>query len=348
MTPQNSESDKVTASVLVPILNEEGFLPDTLPAMLDQDFGEPIEFLLLDGGSTDRTLEVLAEFAAGDDRIRVLDNPGRIQSKALNIGLAAARGEFIVRMDAHTYYPREYLRTGVNRLRRGDVAWVGGPQLPLGTGGWSSRIAAAMETRLGVGGASFRFVPRTEFVTDAAFTGVLSRELLHELGGWDEDWLVNEDGELAARVRESGGVIVCVPEMAAKCVTRDSLTGLGRQYFKYGYDRAKTAHRHPGSLRRSHLIPPALGLATLAAAITPRPLRRVARLALAAYAVALGWSGSRAVTDHGLRIGGPVPLVLAVMHYSWAIGFFQGWRREYGRRGTGDGSRDGGRDSTPG
>src|SRR5680860_1625303 len=89
-------------------------------------------------------------------------------------------------MDAHTYYPREYLRTGVNRLRRGDVAWVGGPQLPLGTGGWSSRIAAAMETRLGVGGASFRFVPRTEFVTDAAFTGVLSRELLHELGAWNE------------------------------------------------------------------------------------------------------------------------------------------------------------------
>lgn len=316
------------ATVLVPILNEEEFLPGTLPAMLAQDFDEPIEFLMLDGGSTDRTLEILKQFAEADPRIRVIDNPGRIQSRALALGLAEAKGEYIVRMDAHTYYPPNYVRSGIARLRRGDVAWVAGPQLPHGTGGWSSRIAAAMRNRLGVGGASFRFPQSEEMVTDAAFTGILSRRLLEDLGGWDTDWRVNEDGELAARVRAAGGVIVCLPEMAAQCATRDSLSGLARQYHKYGYDRAMTERRHPGSLRRSHLLPVAVLITAAAALLAPRPLRRSARFGIGVYLAALTWGAVDVSRRDGVENGLFAPLIFATMHLFWAAGFVRGWIRE--------------------
>lgn len=165
-------------------------------------------------------------------------------------------------MDAHTLYPSGYLSYGVRRVDEGAADWVAGPALPHGTGRWSRRVALALETRLGVGGATFRRAT-SEVETDTGFTGVLLRDTLERLGGWDEGSLVNEDAELAARVRNSGGRILCVPDMAARYIPRNSLKGLARQYFRYGQYRARTSGLHPESLRRSNLIPPALAVTLL-------------------------------------------------------------------------------------
>src|SRR3712207_228600 len=125
--------------------------------MQAQDFAGEMEFLFIDGGSRDASRSILAELAAADPRIRVLENPHRRTPFALNIGLRAARGQFVARMDAHTRYPPSYLRTGVERLRAGGAAHVSGPQIAVGDGqGWSDRVALALSTPLGTGGASFR------------------------------------------------------------------------------------------------------------------------------------------------------------------------------------------------
>jgi len=137
------------------------------------------------------------------------------------------------------------------------VAWVSGPQLPVAAGGRTRDVVAALGTRLGVGGAEFRRAAG-EKVVDSGFTGVLRADLLPHLGGWDEEWHINEDGEIAARVRAAGGRIVCVPEMAADYVPRGTLRGLAVQYHRYGMYRCKTARRHPSALRRTHLVPPVL------------------------------------------------------------------------------------------
>jgi succinoglycan biosynthesis protein ExoA len=317
--------DRVEVSVLVPVLDEAELIRDTADAMLAQHFAGGIEFLFLDGGSSDGTQAILEDLAAGDGRIRALDNPGRRQCRALNIGLREARGEYIARMDAHTYYPTDYIARGVARLKRGDVACVGGPQLPLGVGRWSRRIALAMQSPLGVGGAVFRRELSGEIETDTAFTGIWPRRVVEAVGGWDEEALVNEDGELAARIRAEGGRIVCVPEMAAECITRDSLRGLARQYYRYGWDRVRTLRKHPRTMRRSQALPPALVLATAAAAIGPRPLRRLARLGLGAYVAALGTEAVRLTAGaEQPRDAASVPLVLATMHCAWGIGFLVG------------------------
>ena len=126
----------VDASVLVPVLNEEPFIRDTVAAMQAQRFDGSVEFLFMDGRSEDRTKAILEELAREDSRIRVFDNPGRSSTAGLNVGLRNARGEYIVRMDAHTFYPEDYIARGVERLRRGDVVWVAGPQVPYGVGTW--------------------------------------------------------------------------------------------------------------------------------------------------------------------------------------------------------------------
>src|SRR5436190_12636560 len=118
-TPRNG---RVDASVLTPVLNEERYIRDTVAAMQAQRFDGTVEFLFMDGRSEDRTKAILEQLAATDERIRVFDNPGRTSTAGLNVGLSHARGDYIVRMDAHTFYPEDYIARGVERLRRGDVA----------------------------------------------------------------------------------------------------------------------------------------------------------------------------------------------------------------------------------
>jgi succinoglycan biosynthesis protein ExoA len=286
-----------------------------------------VEFVFIDGRSEDRTVEILEELAADDSRIRILDNPARITPVALNIGLRAARGDVIARMDAHTHYPADYLALGMERLRKGGAEHVSGPQLPQGLGTWSRRVAMALSTRLGTGGAAFRRSASREFEVDSGFTGMWLRSTLEAHGGWDEQWWNDQDTELAARIRAAGGRIVCLPEMAASYIPRDSLWELARQYWRYGLYRAKTSGRHPETMRRSHLLAPALVLTLLTAA----PLRGRAgllpRVGVAIYtATVLTVSASQARAGQR-KDAAALPAVFVVMHLSWGLGFLAGSMR---------------------
>jgi succinoglycan biosynthesis protein ExoA len=314
----------VDVSVLTPVLNEEAHIRDAAEAMLAQRFDGEVEFIFVDGRSEDRTVPILRELADGDPRVRVLDNPRRSTPIALNLGLDAARGEFVARMDAHTHYPLDYLARGVERLRRGDVAHVSGPQLPRGAGVWSRRVALALRSRLGTGEARFRHPSAEEFEVDSGFTGVWRRSMLEEHGGWDEEWHNDQDSELAARIRQQGGRIVCLPEMAADYIPRDSLSALARQYWRYGFYRAKTSGRHPESMRRSHVLPPGLVVTLLLAIVLPGPLARLPRLAAGLYALVLVAAGAGESRAGERADAAALPLVLATMHVAWGLGFLAG------------------------
>ena len=320
----------VDVSVLTPVLNEERHLRGTVERMLAQTISPPerVEFLFIDGGSTDRSREILAELAGRDARIRVLDNPHRRTPHALNIGLRAARGDVIVRMDAHTHYPADYLQTGVERLRRGGAVSVSGPQIAVGDDSpWSRRVALALQTPLGVGGAKFRRSSDEEFEVDTGFTGMWLRETLEHAGGWDEAWLTDQDCELAFRLAEGGGRHVCVPAMAAQYIPRDSLERLARQYWQYGFHKVKTFRRHPAAMRPSHLLPPVLVGTIAAAVVSPRPLRRLARAGVAAYGAALAATAVTAARDAPPADAAVLPLVHATMHLAYGLGLFAGMRR---------------------
>jgi succinoglycan biosynthesis protein ExoA len=322
--PQPSNG-RVDVSVLIPVLNEEQHIRESVQAMLAQRFDGEIEYLFMDGASEDRTKTILDEMAARDHRIRVLDNPRRRTTFGLNIGLENARGDYVVRMDAHTHYPDEYVAKGVERLERGDgVEWVTGPQIPNGTGKWSRRVATALRSWFGAGGSSKWEAEEEKDIDTGVFTGVWRRSTLEEYGGWDDGWPVNQDSELAARFFERGSRIVCMPELGALYSPRDSLEDLARQYWRYGFYRAKTSRFHPTSMRRSAAFPPMLVLALAGALLAPRPLRTACRAAVLTWAVAVIAASAPTARKEGLEEGAGLAAVFATMHLSWGAGFLRG------------------------
>jgi GT2 family glycosyltransferase len=311
---------EVDISVLTPVLNDEEHIIKAADSMLDQRFPGTVEFIFVDGGSDDRTLEMLRELQREDPRVRILPNPQRGTAAALNVGLAAARGRFIARMDAHTLYPDDYLARGVERLREGDVAHVSGPRLPYGDGKWSRRVAMALMTPLGRSGERLVEV-----------SGVWARDALEAHGGWDEDWQDDHDSELAARIREAGHRTVCVPEMAAQYIPRNSLRALARQWWGQGYYRAKTSTAHPRGMRRLPSLVPGVAV-TLATLLAPLgALRWLGRGAVALWAAGVvAFALNSAYRDTSAELGvtpadlAALPAVFAAMHLAWGLGFVVG------------------------
>ncbi len=297
--------------------------------MLGQRFDGRLEFLLADGGSTDGTRAILEELAQQDPRVRVLDNPRGSTPSGLNVALRHARGEWVARMDAHTAYPPDYIARGVERLQRGGTRWVSGSAVPVGQARVSRAVALALRTALGRGGSrKWRPAnrPGEEYELDSGvFAGVWARETLLEYGGWDEEWVRNQDAEMAGRFLGRGERLICLPQMGAEYAPRDALRPLWRQYGGYGEYRVKTALRHPHTMRRSSLLPPSLVLTAGAALAAPAPLRRMARTALAAYVITLVGAGVRATADAEQRSDAVmVPLVLAVIHFGNGVGMIRG------------------------
>jgi glycosyltransferase involved in cell wall biosynthesis len=330
MTQRNGRADGdgrgVDVSVLTPVLNEAEHIRETVAAMQAQRFDGEVEFLFMDGRSEDATRAILDRLAEEDPRIRVLDNPARGIPQGLNVGLRNARGTYVARMDAHTHYPPEYLARGVERLQPGDVAWVAGAPIPAGGGTWSRRVSIALRSPLGVGGSPKWAAQGERELDTGVFGGVWRRATLERLDGWDEAWAVNEDSELAARFRAAGMRIVGLPDLAARYIPRDSIPGLARQYARYGFYRAKTARRHPESMRRSLWLPPALVGTALTAVAGPGPLRPAARAGLLVYAGTLVAASLRAGEGEPADRAA-MPLIFATMHAAWGAGFLAGAAR---------------------
>jgi succinoglycan biosynthesis protein ExoA len=336
MHSQSSSNDKsaaVDCSVLVPVFNEERYIESSVAAMRRQRFPGEIEFIFADGRSTDRTREILEAMAREDPRIRVFDNPARSVSSGLNVALRNARGRWVIRMDAHTEYPDDYIAAGVKRLQKGDTRWVSGPQVPKGTGRVSRAVTLALSSKLGRGG-SRKWGEQTdtsdeEWELDAGvFAGVWERSTLLEYGGWDERWPRNSDSEMAGRFLERGERLICVSRMGAEYAPRDSLRGLWRQYLAYGEYRVKTAARHPRTMRASHLLAPAVVADAVISLSGPRRLRGVARAGALLYAGVLAVAALRALPRAQERSDALlVPAALALMHFGHGVGMIVGAAR---------------------
>jgi len=316
------------ATIIVPVYNEARWIEDTARTVAAQRLDGELEVLFVDGGSQDGTRALLERIAGDDPRVHVLDNPDRSIPAALNIGLERARGRYVARMDAHAWFPDDYVQRGIQRLGQGDVAWVTGPVVPRPAGRWSAWVSAALGSPLGQGGsgkwAGGEAADEEHDLDLGVFAGVWDRATLERLGGWHPAWAVNEDAELAARVLAEGGRIVCLQRMAASYAPRDSPTGLARQYARFGLYRVKTARRHPIALRRSHLASAAL-TAVAVASLAPRA--RWLRRLLGAYVAGLLAGAVRAQPRPRVANTAGIAAAMAIMHLAWGAGFLAGLLR---------------------
>ena len=197
-------------SIIIPCLNEETHIKKCVDSALA--FAAPsdlaIEVVVLDGMSTDQTWVLLQENYARHPRVKLIRNPGRSQSAALNLALPQAEGEWIMRLDAHSFYPPDYLEECLATARRTGADNVGGLFITLpGGDSYEARLVQAMTThKFGVGNSGFR-VNEGEGPADTVPYGFYRREVFDRLGGFDERLLRAQDYEFNRRILAQGGQI---------------------------------------------------------------------------------------------------------------------------------------------
>ncbi len=317
-------------SIVVPTLDEERSIAECLDAIAAQEWpADRFEVLVVLGPSRDRTREIVTARARAEGRLRLLENPGGLVAHALNLGIEAARGAILVRIDAHTLPAPDYLRRSVEALVESGAEVVGGPMTGRGSTPVGRAVALAMSHPFGVGTARFRFARQREEV-DTVYLGAFPLSLFDRIGGFNEALVRNQDYEMNWRIRSSGGRVVVDPRIRSIYVTRSTLGAVWRQYRDYGFWKQRMLRLHPRSLRARQLVAPlfvlALGagaLAALAAAVGLLP--RVAALPLAllsaSYLAAASLVSLALAARHGWRL---LPRLLAVfptLHLAWGLGF---------------------------
>ncbi len=317
----------VRVTVVVPALNEARYISRCLDHLLAQDYpSHLVDIIVVDGGSTDGTQDLVRAYAARCPRVRLLHNPARRVGAAMNIGVAHALGDIIVRVDAHAFVAPDYVRQCVHYLMSTDADAVGGVLRPVGDTPTGRVIAAVMSHPLGGGPARFRHARRPMWV-DTVYLGAWRRETLLEMGGFDETLEANEDYEFFYRLRQAGGRILCHPAIRSSTAARSTLKALWHQYVRYGRGKARMLRLHPRSLRARQIPAPALvaGVFILGSAGIVCLAARVALVfILGLYAVIIGSAAADVARRLGWTRWAHIWITFWVMHWGWGVGFWSG------------------------
>lgn len=305
-------------TVIMPVLNEAAYLVEAVAAVLRQDYLGPIQIVLALGPSRDDTSEIAKTLAAEDARITLVENPSGRTPAGLNLAIAAATSEIIVRVDGHTKLPTNYVSIAIQVLADTGAANVGGIMAAEGVTTFEKAVAAAMRSPLGVGGARFHTGGQAG-PADTVYLGVFQKSALEKVSGYDERFVRAQDWEMNHRIRKSGGLVYFTPRLSVSYRPRPSLAALARQYFGYGRWRRVVIRENRETVNLRYLAPPAALLGSLVGVlggvfISPvlfaLPFLYVFFLALASLLIQVP-----------ARARVLLPIVLAVMQLSWGLGF---------------------------
>lgn len=310
--------------VVIPVLNEAAHIEACVRSLMAGDAHiAGARVVVADGGSTDRTREIVRGLASEFPNLRLLANPKRLQSAAVNLAareMGSDRG-ILVRCDAHAVYPEGYVMKVADALRDRGVASLVVPMDAVGETCFQKANAWIVDTPLGSGGSAHRGGRTSRFVDHGHHAGFDLKAFL-DIGGYDETFSHNEDAELDKRLIKAGGRIFLDAGIRLAYVPRPTVDALAKQYFNYGKGRARTLLKHRETPRMRQMIPPATLIACLIGlAMAPftwwglaLPAGYLAVLTAASVAIAIK---KRSVC--GLLAG----LASATMHMSWAAGFIR-------------------------
>jgi cellulose synthase/poly-beta-1,6-N-acetylglucosamine synthase-like glycosyltransferase len=317
-------------SIIIPCRNEEKYIGKCLDSIIDNDYpNENLEILVADGMSDDATRNIIGGYCVRYPFIKLLDNMKRITPTALNIGIGEAKGEIVIRMDAHNIYEKDYISKCVWHLKEHNVDNVGGVcvTLPGADTTVAESIAFVLSHPFGIGNSYFRIGSKELRYVDTVPFGCYRKEVFEEVGLFNEDFIRNQDDELNHRLIKKGGKIILAPDIVSHYYARESLRKLWKMYFQYGYFKPFVARKVGGVLTLRQLVPAALvGSLTISALLsfmTPKALF-IFLLILSLYLVAnLACSFSLALKK-GLKYFFVLPVVFATTHFSYGFGYFKG------------------------
>ena len=225
-------------SVIVPIYQEEKYISKCIDSMLSQDYPkDDLEIILVDGMSKDRTREIVATYTAKYPFIRMIDNPKRIAPCAMNRGIKEAKGDVIMRLDAHVYYPKNYFSLLVEKLNELPGAENVGAlcnTLPVNDSITAQSIAAVLSSSFGMGNSHFRVGADKEMEVDTVPFGCFHKSIFDKVGLYDEELVRNQDDELNARIIKAGGKIYLIPQLVCEYYARDTAKKVYKMFYQYG------------------------------------------------------------------------------------------------------------------
>ncbi len=316
-------------TVIMPIRNEADFIERSLGAILTQGYPHSrMEVLIADGMSTDATRAVIQELATRhpDVSLKIIDNPGRIVPTGFNLALMERKGEIVVRVDGHTIIAPDYVRECVSALERTGADNAGGRMNAISKTTFGKAVALATSTPFGVGGARFHYSEAEEWV-DTVYLGAWRSEVFNEIGGFDEEFMRNQDDEFNYRLRANNGKILLSPRIKSEYYPRSSPKALWRQYYQYGLYKVRVMQKHTLQMQPRHFAPVLLvtGLVStgVLAILFPSTWFLFAGLAglyLVANLVASAITAFRSQLSDILIL----PLVFAILHFSYGSGFAVG------------------------
>lgn len=319
-----------SVSVVMPIRNEEQHLRAAVERVLEQHYPGELEVVLSVAPSEDRTRAVATELADRDSRIVVVDNPTGFTPAGLNIAIATASHNIIVRVDGHGELNAGYITHAVQTLEDTGAANVGGLMDAQGRTPLEQAIASAYNSRVGLGGGGFHLSSTPAGPARTVFLGVFRREALADVGGFDETLHRAQDWELNHRLRLAGHVVWFTPELRVVYRPRSSIRALASQFFLTGRWRREVVRRHPETLSLRYLAPPVavtgLALGTVGGLLGVLLRNRLLSALLVAPLMYLVFLGGATVTMRDLPPAARLrfPLVLAIMHVCWGVGFIRG------------------------
>lgn len=332
-------------SVVIPCRNEARFIAACLESLVANDYPrECLEVVVVDGMSEDGSREIVAGYVRRFPFIRLLDNPDRITSAALNRGIRSSSGSVVFWMGAHSQYAPNYIRESVWHLRNSDADNVGGIMITVARSpGWlAEAIVAALSSPFGVGNSVFRTHARTRRWVDTVFGGAFRREVFDQVGLFNEGLVRGQDLEFNLRLRRAGKRTLFVPEIVAYYSARTDLGGFWRHNWVNGQWAVLPflySSIVPVAVR--HLVPLAFVSAltvSLLAGIVWRPAWWLLALVVGLYAVAsVAAAVSAAIRRSDWRLVVTLPIVFTILHVSYGLGGLQGimqliWRRVRGER----------------
>ncbi len=319
-------------SVIIPVLNEERFLKQSVQAILNQNYSGQLEIILALGPSKDQT-NVIAQELAKDQRIKLVENPSGRTAAALNNAIKNSNFDIIVRLDGHAIVDSNYIKNAVKTLVESGADNVGGLMKAEGTNAFEKSVAAAMTSKFGVGNAPFHVGGKSGEV-DTVYLGTFRKSALERVGYFDESFIRAQDWEMNYRIRKTGGKIWFNPDLVVSYRPRKNLLQLAKQYFDYGQWRKQVTKTYPETVSMRYLAPPITvsGLISgfimvLFSKILDINWLQIGWLAPLVYLTVILLAFLSIGSKIGLLSRLYLLLVLPTMHLSWGVGFLKGSKR---------------------
>ena len=314
-------------SMVMPIRNEAAFIERSFAAIREQSYpADRIEIVVVDGGSTDGTIELVRTWMARDPQITLLGGPGVNTPLAMNLGITASSGSLVAKVDGHGWMNAEFIETAVDVLAKDQsVGCVGGRIVPVAETDVERANSYARFSRLGVGAGVYT-APDMLHATDTVQCGVYRRSALADAGGFDPFLAYGEDEELNYRVRLAGWSIVFHPGMQFHYRVRPSVASLFRQYLRYGRARVAVVRKHPRFFRAKHAMPGALVLALVVALLllVADGTRVIGAVVLATYGLLVAAGATWLAAKYRFPKAHLIAASLLALHLGYGLGALRG------------------------